>query len=267
MAAPITLRSFFGYQRHPFPPACAPEPLFRCEALETNLRQAHNALANRLHLLVSAPAGLGKSCFCRLLLGELNPRDFRPVYLVGQPLGVPDLLRAIAEPLGLESSPRKGTAARLLTDGLEKLAAAGPHPLAVIDEADQIPLDGLDFLRRLAERPDRTLLSLVLVATDPFARLLARPALAPLAGRLPVRLRLAPLSLDEAAAFIAHAFTAVGMNDLLAPAALPALYTASGGSPRRLGCLLAAALERAYQKRSKLLTDEIIQEILDADIP
>ena len=57
------------------------------------------------------------------------------------------------------------------------------------------------------------------------------------------------------------------MNDLLAPAALPALYTASGGSPRRIGCLLAAALQRAYEKRSKLLTDEIIQEVLDADTP
>jgi type II secretory pathway predicted ATPase ExeA len=201
-------------------------------------------------------------------VGELNPRDFRPLYLVGQPLGVPDLLRALAEPLGLESSPRKGAAARLLTAGLEKLAAAaGPHPVAVIDEADQVPLDSLDFLRRLAERPDRNLLSLVLVATDPFARLLARPTLAPLAGRLPVRLRLAPLSLEQAAAFIDHAFTTVGMANILAPTALPALYTASGGSPRRLGCLLAAALERACLKRSKLLSDDILQEVLDADLP
>jgi len=267
MPAPLSLKSFFGYQQHPFPPACAPEPLCRWDSLNTTLHQAHNALANHLHLLVTAPAGLGKSCFCRLLLGELNPHDFRPVYLVGQPLGVPDLLRAIAEPLGLESSPRKGLAARLLTDGLDKLAAAGPHPVAVIDEADQLPLDSLDFLRRLAERPDRARLSLVLVATDTFARLLARPGLAPLAGRLPVRLRLAPLSLEQATAFIAHAFGAVGLSDLVAPTALPALYTASGGSPRRLGCLLAAALDRACHKQSRLLTDEIIQEVLDADTP
>lgn len=266
MGAPITLKGFFAFQRHPFPPACAPEPLFRSEPVEAALKQAHHALASRLHLLLTAPAGMGKSCFCRLLLAELNPRDFRPLYLIGQPVGPPDLLRAVAEPLGLESSPRKGRAAALLTDGLEKLAAAGaPHPVILLDEVHQVPLETLDFLRLVAERPDRSLLSLVLVATEAFARLLARPALAPLAGRLTLRLRLHPLTVDQAAAFVAHAFSAVGMNDILAPDALPSLYTASGGSPRRLGTLLAAALQRALDKRSKLLTDEIIQEVLDAD--
>jgi type II secretory pathway predicted ATPase ExeA len=268
MPAPLTLKGFFGYQRHPFPPTCAPEPLFRCEPLEAALRQAHNALASRLHVLLTAPAGLGKSCFCRLLMAELNPRDFRPLYLIGQPVGAPDLLRAIAEPLGLESSPRKGAAARLLGEGLQKIAAAGaPHPVVLLDEVQQLPLESLDFLRLVAERPERPLLSLVLVATDAFARLLGRPALAPLAGRLPVRLRLLPWSLEQAAAFIDHAFTTVGLQDLLAPHALPALYTASGGSPRRLGCLLGAALQRALEKQSRLLTEEIIQEVLDADTP
>lgn len=268
MPTPITLKGYFAFQRHPFPPTCAPEPLFRSEPIEAALRQAHHALANRLHLLVTGPAGLGKSCFCRLLMAELNPRDFRPVYLIGQPVGAPDLLRAIAEPLGLEGSPRKGAAARLLSEGLEKIAATGAaYPVVLLDEAQQLPLESIDFLRLVAERADRPLLSLVLVATDTFTRLLARPALAPLAGRLPVRLRLAPLSLEQAAAFVDHAFTAVGMPNLLAPSALPALYTASSGSPRRLGSLLAAALERALDKRAKLLTDEIIQEVLDADSP
>jgi type II secretory pathway predicted ATPase ExeA len=268
MAAPITLKGFFGFQRHPFPPSCAPEPLFRSQATEAALRQAHNALASRLHLLVTGAAGLGKSCFCRLLLGELNPRDFRPLYLIGQPVGAPDLLRAIAEPLGLESSPRKGAAARLLGEGLEKIAATGgAHPVALVDEAQQLPLESIDFLRLVAERADRPLLSLVLVATDPFARLLARPALAPLAGRLPLRLRLLPLSVEEAGAFVDHAFTTVGMQNILAPSALTPLYTASGGSPRRLGSLVAAALERALEQRAKLLTDEIVQQVLDADTP
>ena len=81
----ISLKAFFGFQRHPFPPACAPEPLFRTDVHDAALRQAHNTLASRGHLLVTAPAGLGKSSFCRLLMAELNPRDFRPLYLVGPP--------------------------------------------------------------------------------------------------------------------------------------------------------------------------------------
>ena len=37
-----SLKAFFGFQQHPFPPACAPEPLFRSEVLDAALRQTQN---------------------------------------------------------------------------------------------------------------------------------------------------------------------------------------------------------------------------------
>ena len=260
-----SMKAFFAFKRHPFPPACAPEPLFRPPPVEAALRQAHNALQSRLHILVTAPAGLGKSSFCRLLMAELNPRDFRVIYVVGQPVGLADLLRAVAEPLGLESSPRKGKAAQLLAEGLQKIAVtAGPHPVLVLDEAQQVPLEGLELLRLLAESHNRALLTLVVVATDPFTRLLMRPALAPLAGRLALRLRIAPLSPEGADAFVEHAFDVAGMQNILVPSALGALHTAAAGSPRQIGALMAAAMQRALEKGSRMITAEIVQEILDA---
>lgn len=266
MNGTTNLKAFFGFKRHPFPPACAPEPLFRSDVLEVALRQAHNALQSRLHVLVTAPAGLGKSSFCRLLMAELNPRDFRPLYVIGQPVGLSDLLRAVAEPLGLESSSRRGKAAQLLSDGLEKIAAASaPHPVLVLDEAQQLPIEGLEFLRLLAESHNRTLMTLVLVATDAFTRLLARPALSPLAGRLALRVRIPPLSADDASGYVDHAFTTAGMQNILVPSALPSVHAASAGSPRRMGAILVAAMQRALEKGSKMLTDEIIQEVLDAE--
>ena len=266
MTDDLSMKAFFGFKRHPFPPACAPEPLFRSDVHEAALRQAKNALQNHLHLLLTAPAGMGKSSFCRLLMSDLNPRDFKPLYVVGQPVGLADLLRAVAEPLGLETSARKGKAAHLLAEGLDKIAAAaGPHPLVILDEAQPLPVEALEFLRLVAESHERTRLSLVLVATETFTRLLGRPALAPLAGRLALRLRLPPLTPEQAADFVEHAFTTAGMDNLLAPSAMPAVHAAAAGSPRRIGALLAAAMQRALDQRAKLLNDEIIQEVLDAD--
>jgi len=264
MNTTTTLKAFYGFTRHPFPPACAPEPLFRSDAIEAALQQAHNALQSRLHVLVTAPAGLGKSSFCRLLMADLNPRDFRSLYLVGQPVGLSDLLRGVAEPLGLETSARKGKGAQLLSEGLEKIATTrGPHPVLILDEAQQLPIEGVEFLRLLAESHNRTLLSLVLVATESFARLLARPALAPLAGRLAARLTIPPLSVDQTTDFIENAFTSAGMQNILAPTAMAGLHAASAGSPRSIGAFLAAAMQRALDKRSKMLTDDIVQEVLD----
>lgn len=259
----LTLKAFFAFKRHPFPPACAPHPLFRCGAIDAALLQAKNALASRLHLLLTAPAGLGKSSFCRLLLDELNPREFKPLYLIGQPIGVTDILRSATDLLGLEPSARRGKAAHILADGLEKLAASGAHPVLILDEAQQIPIEAIELLRLIAESHGRALLSLALAATEDFSRRLARPAFAPLAGRFTLRLRIQPLSPDQTADFIENAFTAVGMQNILAPNLVASVHAVSAGSPRRVGAILAAAMQRALTKRSKMLTDEIVQEVID----
>ena len=267
MSNDISMKAFFGFQRHPFPLACAPEPLFCSPVHHAALRQAHNALQCRLHLLITAPAGMGKSSLCRLLMAQLNPRDFRTLYLVGQPVGLADMLRAVAEPLGLESRPRRGKAAQLLAEGLDKIAATGTHPVVILDEAQQLPIEALEFLRLVAESHQRTRLSLVLVATEPFTRLLQRPALAPLAGRLALRLHLPPLTPEQTEDFVEHAFTIAGMTNILAPSAMASLHAAAAAVPRRIGALVAAAMQRALEQKAKMLTDDIVQHVLDDHTP
>lgn len=260
----ITPKAFFAFSRHPFPPACAPEPLFRSDYTLAALAQAKNALSSRLHLLVTGPAGLGKSSFCRLLLDELNPREFKTAYLVGHPLRVLALLRSLADAFGFDAPATATKAVAAIADGFEKIAAATHvHPVVIIDEAQQLPIEAIELLRLIAETRNRALLSLVLAATEDFPRRLARPAFAPLAGRFNLNLRIAPLSPQQTADFIEHAFTAVGMQNILAPSAVAAVHAAAAGSPRRTGAILAAAMRRALTKRSRLLTDEILQEVID----
>ena len=57
------------------------------------------------------------------------------------------------------------------------------------------------------------------------------------------------------------------MQNVLAPSALPCVHAATNGSPRRIGAILALAMQRALTKRSKMLTDEIVQEVLDGETP
>lgn len=260
----VTLKAFFGYMRHPFPPSCPPEPLLRHEGLDGHLDAARNALLNRLHVLVTAAPGAGKSSFCRMLLNEINGRDLRLAYLVGQPIRETEMLHKVADALGLETAFRRGQATKLLTAGLQKLSASpGPHPVLVLDEAQQVPLQAIDLLRLVSEDGSRTLLSLVLVGDETLRRQLSRQAFAPLAGRMAVRIQLPPLSEEVTARFVEHAFQTVGMQNILSPTAVAPVYAASGGSPREIGAILSAAMRRALQKRSKMLTDEIVQEIID----
>jgi general secretion pathway protein A len=260
----MTPKAFFAFQRHPFPPACPPSPLFRSPHIEAALRHAKGALQSRLHVLVTAEPGLGKTCFCRLLQEELNPRDFNCAYLVGQHIGPSDFLRGLAEAFGLETSPRRGRSAQLISAGLKKQAASSaPHPVLLLDEAQQLSFDAIELLRLITENEASTLLSLVLAGTDGLRRLLARPPLAALAGRLALRIHLLHMDVEQTAQFIHHAFSIVGMQNILAPSALAPLHAATAGSPREVAIMLSLAMQRAADQQSKLLTDVIVQEVID----
>jgi type II secretory pathway predicted ATPase ExeA len=264
MAVPTSLKSFFGFTRHPFPPSCPPEPLFRHAALDAAIEQAKNAIASRFHVLVTAPAGLGKSSFLRLLAGELNPRDVRAVRMAGQGTGAMELVFKISDELGLETSVRSRSAAvKLLVAGLKRLSSSGPFPVALIDEAQNLPVGALDLVRVAAEEAAPPLIAFVLAGDESLRRALAKPACAPLLGRLAARVRLEPFGENETEAFVAHAFRAVGMQNLLAPSSVATVHAASGGSPRGIGAILARAMNVALEKKSRLLTDEIVQEVID----
>lgn len=263
LAAPVSLKAFFGFTRHPFPPSCPPEPLYRSRAMDSALKAAKDAIASRLHVLVTAPAGFGKSSFLRLFLAELNPRDFRAVRLTGQGLGPMELIQKIADDLGLETSIRRTNAVKLLAAGLKKLSAGGPFPLVVLDEAQNVPTPVIDQIRLVAEEATPALVGMVLAGDETFRRTLSKQANAPLSGRLSVRVRLGAMTVEETEAFIAHAFKTAGMQNILAPSASGAIHAASGGSPREVGSMVSRSMVLALEKQSRLLTEEIVQEVLD----
>jgi len=260
-----TLKAFFGFTRHPFPPSCAPEPLYRPASIDAAIEQAKNALGSRLSVLVTAPPGLGKSSFLRMLAAELNPRDLRAARLTAQGVGPMELVRKLAEELGIETSSRREQSVKMLAAGLKRLAASGPLPVALIDEAQNVPVETINQLRLVAEETAPPSLALVLVGDERFRATLTRQAHAPLFGRLAVRIALGPLSVEETEAFVANAFKAAGMQNILVPTAVGAVHAASGGVPREIGAVLSRALSRAFDKQSRMLTDEIVQEVLDGN--
>jgi general secretion pathway protein A len=200
-----------------------------------------------------------------MLAAELNPRDLRPARLTAQGVGTMELVRKLAEELGIETSNRREQSVKMPAAGLKRLASSGPLPVALIDEAQNVPVEAINQLRLVAEETAPPSLALVLVGDDRFRATLTKQAHAPLYGRLAVRITLGPLSVEETEAFVAHAFKAVGMQNILAPTAVSAVHAASSGAPREIGAVLSRALVRAFEKQSRLVTDEIVQEVLDGN--
>lgn len=256
----VTLKVFFGFTRHPFPAVCPPEPLFRSERIAEAVEAIKTAPAHRMHALLVAPPGFGKTCLLRLLVSDLNPRDFAVASLLGMPLSVTEWIQRMAERFGIETAPRRGAAVKLLRAGLEKLRT---HPVVVLDEAHRVPIEALELLRSLSEDGERPALSMVLAGDETLRVVLAKQAHAPLAQRMGARVELMRPDENEIAAWIDHSFRVAGMKNILSPASAAAMYAASGGVPRQIGRMISAAMEKALQKRSQILSDEICQEVLD----
>lgn len=255
-----TLKTFFGFTRHPFPAVCPPEPLFRSERIDRGIETIRTGLSNRMHALLVAPPGFGKSCLLRLLVAEMNPREFTVASLVGMPLSVTEWIQRVAERFGIETASRRGTAVKLLREGLSK---SRPNPILVLDEAHRIPFEAIELLRSLSEENDRPILSMLLCGDESLGRNLSKQANAPLAQRLAARVELKRPDEEECAEWIEHSFKAIGMKNILSPSAQSGIFSTTGGVPREIGRVLSKAMERALAKKSQILSDEIVQEVLD----
>jgi type II secretory pathway predicted ATPase ExeA len=255
-----TLKSFFGFTRHPFPAVAPPEPLFRSERIDDSIAAIKSALFNRMHAILTAPPGFGKSCLVRLLVAELSARDFTVASVVGMQLSVTEWVQKVAERFGIETAARRGAAVKLLRSGIEKLRT---KPVLVVDEAQRIPIEALDLFRSVSEDGERPVLSMFLVGDETLRGRLAKQTHAPLWQRMAARVELKRFDEIETAAWIEHSFQTAGMKNILSPSCAAAVYAATGGAPREIGRMLSAAMERALQKRSQILSDEIVQEVLD----
>lgn len=256
----VTLKAFFGFTRHPFPPVAPPLPLFRSERITAALESIKSALANRMHALLVAPPGFGKSCLLKLLVSELNPRDFAVASLVGMPLSVTEWLQRIADRFGIETAARRGTMVKLFRNGLEKVRT---HPVLILDEAHHVPIEAIELLRSLSEDGECPALSMLLCGDETLGRRLSKQAYAPLSQRLAARVEMKRFDENETADWIEHSFKTVGMKNIISPSTAAPIFAATGGVPREIGRVISHAMEKALEKRSQILSDEIMQEVLD----
>jgi type II secretory pathway predicted ATPase ExeA len=260
--------SRFGFQRRPFPatpdsacyyPATGPERAL--ERLLQGLRHGEG-----LALLTGEP-GTGKTLLCHCLLERLRP-DTTTAFLLNSHLADrTDLLQAILYDL---SQPYEGQAEQQLrlrlTEFLLKSFGGGRPTVVIVDEAQHLTPDLLEELRLLGnlEAGLGKAVQIILAAQPTILQTLRRPELAALNQRLVVRVRLAPLGLEEAADYLLHHLRAAGARPdaVITEEALEVLARGTQGVPRLLNQAATQALELAESGEAELVDAEVALEAL-----
>ena len=193
--------------------------------------------------------GHGKTTMCRVLLHRL-PENVDVALILNPVFSSEELLAAVCEELGVRYA--KGGSGQTLGDALSghlEAHARRRKTLLIVDDAQQLGLDVVDELRRLAslESADEKLLRIILIGEPGLMEPLGRLSQEIAAGH-----HLLPLAEPETCAYVRHRLSiAGGAYDLFDVEALRDVHHLSGGVPSVINTICDRALLRAAAQQRR----------------
>jgi putative secretion ATPase (PEP-CTERM system associated) len=273
--------TFFGLTAKPF--QLNPDPAFYFGSKGHKSAYAYlqyGVYQGEGFIVVTGEVGAGKTTLVRALLQQLDPNKVVAVQLVSTMIDGDQLLKAVATAFGV---PVRGTEKAELLATLEafltSLVTQNKRALLVVDEAQNLSARAMEELRMLSnfQFADRALLQSFLVGQPELRRLLRAPQMEQLRQRVIASYHLGPMDAEETARYIQHRLQLVGWsnNPSFSPEAMAAIYSVTGGVPRRINTLCNRLLlslflaEKHAAERSDVdgVASEISRELGTAAAP
>lgn len=245
-------KQYFRLHEEPF--NLTPDPRFLF--LTAQHREALNHLLYGVRqrkgfICLTGEVGTGKTTLCRALLSRLGP-GCRTALILNPVLTNTQLLAAILEEFGLEV---RGDDVRLdqlrrLNRFLLRANGEGEDAVLIIDEAQDMPVRGLEMVRLLSnlETARQKLLQIVLVGQPELRDKLAQPCLRQLNQRITVRYHLRQMTRQDTEQYLRHRLRVAGANGWprFERRAIRTIHRLARGTPRLVNALGDKALLAGY---------------------
>lgn len=223
--------------------------------------------------LVTGPSGVGKSLLLQCLLEELSASgDYLPISLFATPgMSLSSLLYEILYELEAERPGfRRQAMLEQLHERILAEAQSRRRVVLLLDEAHFLSSSALHLLRTLTnlETPDEKLVTLVLFAEEGFLRRLSHPSYQSLSSRITCHVKLTPLDREQTEQYVKFRLLAAGGGTtIFTKEAFELLHESTGGVPRRVSRLAAAAMQEAYLDDLPVVDRERIRRALARQTP
>lgn len=220
--------------------------------------------ALRSVMLLAGPNGVGKSALVGRWVQSLDSRLFQPIVLTQATLSGSNLLSSLTRKLGQPAVCRRDKNLAMIESALAQLDRV--VPVLVLDEAQNWSYDSLQEVRlllglNLAEPPA---FALVMVGDEYLLSSLRLRHHRALYSRISCHYCLQPWTAAQVAQYVRGSLQAVGLQpDLMEPAALALLTSASGGLPRSVCLLARAAWIQAASLGAQRIQSDHIQYAID----
>lgn len=273
--------NFFGFTARPFQLMPDTRFFFKSAGHQRALAYMRYGLQQgQGFIVITGDVGTGKSLLLNALVNEMDTERLVPVRITSSRLDHEQVLKVIAGSLGLPYEGRdKASLLRDIETACQQATAAGKRVIVLLDEAQNLPTDGLEELRMLSnvEHCGQPILQCFLLGQREFRHTLRAPGLEQLRQRVIAAYHLRPLSESETRQYIQHRLKTVGWRDdprIEEP--VYALVTAATlGVPRRINLLMDRLLlncgldELHYidEERTRTVIREVELEVGSGTLP
>ena len=277
----LTYEPYYGLREKPFSLSTDPRFLYRSSEHARTFDDLLLAIRRREGLIVlTGDIGTGKTTLCKAVLEKLDRKTFA-TFVPDPFIKREDLLKRMLIEFGvmsldeLKSDKMRGASHSDLSyplyDFLKSLVPLQAFAVLIIDETQNLALPLLEEIRILSdlESPEK-LLQVVLVGQLELRAKLKLPEMRQFDQRVSARCSLQALNREAVAGYVSHRLEVAGGTDdrvQFSPAAVDAVFSASGGVPRLLNLICDRALYLGHLQRKNVIEpSEITRSIEDLGV-
>jgi type II secretory pathway predicted ATPase ExeA len=268
MATEGMYAEFFGLSERPF--TLLPDPGFLYWSKQH--RRAFSVLEfgilSRAPItLVTGEIGSGKTTLLQALLKQLE-EDLTVGLISNAQGGRGELLQWVLNAFDIALAEGDRSYVRqfqALQDFLIAEYSAGRRVILIIDEAQNLSVEGLEEIRMLTNINSNKdeLIQLILVGQPELRDIIRQPNMRQLAQRVTASFHLTPMDAETTRSYVAHRLrTAGGRGTEFTPEALALIHERTGGVPRLVNQLCDFAMLYAWSEDVGEITSQIVDSVL-----
>ena len=263
--------AFYGLTSKPF--QLNPDPSFYFASKQHRRAKAYleyGVQRNEGFIVITGEIGAGKTTIVRGLLDSLDPNKVVAANLVSTQLDAEDTLRMVGAAFGVQvKDSSKSVLLMSLEAFLVTQTTQGKRCLLIVDEAQNLTARAVEELRMLSnfQFGKQALLQTFLVGQPEFREILQSHNMQQLRQRVTATCHIGPLDREETRGYIEHRLKCAGARGRpsFEPEACDAIFSASGGIPRRINTVCDRLLLLGFlsEKSNFALDDvnEVVSEI------
>lgn len=215
--------------------------------------------------LITGEVGCGKTTVVRHFL-ERTDEQLNVAFITNAYPGFGPLLPWVMDALGLEvSQSAPSELYRRFVSYVKQVYAQGVRTVLVIDEAQNLGVEGLEELRVLSNvnAGKDLLLQTVLIGQPELRKTLQMQNLRQFAQRIVIDHHLEALRLEETLGYVRHRLTvAGGRPDLFTLEAVTLVHECTGGVPRLVNLVCDTALVYGFADQRTNITPDLIEQVV-----